>query len=584
MRHTDVVNRWGAIVGRTLRGRPVLVLAILVGIFVAALGLPKTAVAQPAGTVCPAIDDNDSFSSGATFFAVQQSTNLTFANCSSQTTSTNSYDRQSVAGANSLIVLNNVNDTGPVSPGISVTGGTNVTNILFDGAPYTSGTRIALATAGAFSGVFRFDFGGDTFQFTVVKSAASNTLQSFTIEAVAKPPTVAASPLRTQRVINNFMVQRADQIVAGGPDIAGRLTGGLGGADGSAADVSANGAGGSFNAAFATSLRQIASSHAGAYAMDIATAAGLDDAATTAPANGFDLWAKGAWSRLDSGDTTSDLALVHIGADYRLSDDLLIGVLGQVDWSDEDNDTTSAKADGLGWMAGPYAAARVHEHLIVDARAAWGRSDNDVSPTGAHTDSFKTKRWLVSGGLTGDIRVDNWHLTPGIEATYFREKQDSYTDSVGVLIPNRTISLGQLTFGPEAAYLYRPAEDWVIGPRAGVQGIWNFTDAEVVDIATGATGGSDDLRMRTEGGVSVTYDARYTVIVDGFYDGIGADNYSAFGGSLAIHVLIVEGMSLTGESYMSGSGSAIAGDDAITIGGIDVPADYGINLTLKWRF
>lgn len=293
-----------------------------------------------------------------------------------------------------------------------------------------------------------------------------------------------------------------------------------------------------------------------------------DDLAVAGPVTGYDLWVEGSWSRIDSGDATSDLGLLHIGADYRLTGNLLIGVLGQFDWTDQDDSPLNTQVDGFGWMVGPYVAARLSEQLIFDARAAWGQSDNDVSPFGTYTDSFDTDRWLVRGGLTGDIHVDNWHLTPGVSAIYFEEEQGSYTDSLGVFIPDQTVSLGRLMFGPEAAYLYQPNAFWQVRPKLGLKGVWDFAKTDMVNIATGLAAGSDELRARVEGGVSMTYVNRYTLTGSGFYDGIGAGDFDAFGGRLAINVLIADGFVLTGQSFMTGSGTGAA-------------ADYGADLKLN---
>lgn len=571
-----------------MNSRLLLALAGLTALLVAALGLPNDALAQPAGTVCAASTDTSTFDNGALFTAEGQNTvDLDVASCVVGPGTIDDYAATSLfVAADQLLVVNNVlNADNGFTAGISVVGGVNVTNFLLNGVPYTSGTQIPLTTAGAFSGIFQFDFGGGSFQFSVVKPAASNTIQGFTIVVAGAGATDL--PSLTQRAINNFMVRRADQIIANGPDIAARQTGGFGAATGSAVAFHATGNENSFDVAFATGVRRIQSANApgdGPYIASAAAAANVppssDALMAASSATGFDLWAEGALSRLDNGNASSDLALLHVGADYRFSEDLLIGLLGQIDWSEEENNTMNVQVDGVGWMTGPYLAARVHEHLIFDARAAWGRSHNSVSPNGTYTDSFSTRRRLASGGLTGDIRLDNWHLTPGVQATYFRERQDTFTNSLGVAIPEQTLSLGQFTFGPEAAYVYRPTQQWVMRPQIGVVGIWNFAQADIFDLATGATAGTDDLRVRSEGGLSVTYNDRYTLMVRGFYDGIAVEDFEAYGGRLAINILLASGFVLTGESFME---SAVADDQALTIDGTDPAANIGTSLSLRLR-
>ncbi len=422
---------------------------------------------------------------------------------------------------------------------------------------------------------------------------------------------------------NPDLADRAILLTASAPTLAWRLSSGTTTAGVLPADLTASGRSGSFDVALTTSLRRIAAServrqarrlaaiadlleptdwrraHFGlspdrsddrfadwltsapnpaGYAVetDIATDAALDgamlpinDLAATARATAFDLWIDGTWSRDDGGDTISDFGLLNVGADYRLSHNLLIGLLGQFDWSDEEEaDAENTPTDGIGWMIGPYAAARLHEHLIFDTHAAWGQSDNEVGPFGSDTDRFTTERWLVRSGLAGDVHVDSWHLTPGISATYFAEEQKSYTDGSDLESPDETVSFGRLTFGPEAAYLYRPTADWLIRPQVGSSGIWTFGEADAVDAATGIADGGGELRARVEGGVSVTYADRYTMTGDVFYDGIGADDFDAYGGSLAFDVTIADGVLLGGEGFVTDNNTSTA-------------ANYGANLRLK---
>ena len=445
-----------------------------------------------------------------------------------------------------------------------------------------------------------------------------------TIVAASLPPEYAmAQPAGTvcgtsDGADDRDSVSRADRLTGNVPDLAGRLICGMATAGDLPAALSARGRGGSFDVALTTSLRQIAAAERARRARRLAEIAALldpddrrrahfglspdtaedgfaswltptryraehdaeigaaieaalddimssaNDPAAAAGVTEFDLWVDGTWSRVASGETASDLGLLHIGADYRHSGNVLIGLLGQFDWSDdEEADAQSTQMDGFGWMIGPYAAARLREHLIFDTSVAWGRSDNEVSPFGSDTD-----RWLVRGGLTGDLRLDSWYLTPGVSATYFEEERKSYADSLGAEIPSQTVSLGRFVFEPEAAYLYQPTADWLIRPQVGGSGIWTFGGAEAVDGAASFPDGDNDLRARVEGGISVTYADRYTLTGDVFYDGIGADDSDTYGGSLGIDVTIADGVLLGGGGFMTDSGA-------------DTAASYGANLRLK---
>ena len=47
---------------------------------------------------------------------------------------------------------------------------------------------------------------------------------------------------------------------------------------------------------------------------------------------------------------------------------------------------------GQGAMAGPYVSARLTPNIFIDARAAWGLSDNKVNPFGQYQRPFASPR------------------------------------------------------------------------------------------------------------------------------------------------------------------------------------------------
>jgi len=256
------------------------------------------------------------------------------------------------------------------------------------------------------------------------------------------------------------------------------------------------------------------------------------DEQSSDPSSRFDVWAEGQWAHTDDETRESDFALLNFGADYLINPSLVVGVLAQFDWMDERDATEDIAVDGTGWMAGPYVVARLHENLLFDGRVAWGQSYNHVDPLGLYTDDFDTDRWLARGQLTGDFRNGNWRFSPHVAAIYFEEHQKSYTDSLGFTIPSQTVSLGRVTFGPEVGYVFK-SDSMEIEPHIGIQGIWDFDKAEIVDLTSGlAAGSSADLRARVEGGISFRLANGASLSGEGFYDGIGVDGLDIYGGSV----------------------------------------------------
>jgi len=97
------------------------------------------------------------------------------------------------------------------------------------------------------------------------------------------------------------------------------------------------------------------------------------------------------------------------------------------------------------------------------------------------------------------------------------------------------VKLGRLTFGPKVSTSYRTQGGMTLAPYVGLKGIWDFETAEQVDLTTGlAATGNDSLRGRTEAGLSITLPDGKSLTGEGFYDGLGADSYEPYGGSIRV--------------------------------------------------
>jgi outer membrane autotransporter protein len=256
---------------------------------------------------------------------------------------------------------------------------------------------------------------------------------------------------------------------------------------------------------------------------------------SASPGGGLDIWVKGRWAKVEDDSRDSDIGLLWAGIDYRVSPSLLFGMLAQFDWADEIDTTNSIAAEGHGWMVGPYMVKRIGPNLLFDGRVAFGESDNEVNPLGLYTDDFDTDRWLAKARLTGDYARGNWRFSPHVGVIYFEEDQDAYTDSLGIFIPGQIISLGRVTFGPKISHSRTKEDGSRIGAHLGLRGIWDFDEAEIVEVTTGlATGSSEGLRGRLEGGLSLNMPNVWSLSGDGFYDGIGADDLEARGGGVRL--------------------------------------------------
>jgi outer membrane autotransporter protein len=247
-------------------------------------------------------------------------------------------------------------------------------------------------------------------------------------------------------------------------------------------------------------------------------------------ASPWDIWVEGRYSGFsdDAGNIDRDghVGLLYVGGDYRVAQNMIVGVLAQFDWAKDDSGLLASNVDGNGWMIGPYMSMQVHENVYLDLRASWGRSDNDLT-VGATTGSFDTSRWLVKGTLAGNWVHDAWRVTPTAELAYVTESQDAFTNSAGTFVAGQDVSLGRLQFGPEVGYRFAHTADTFIEPFAAIKGVWDWDNPNVA-IIDGFVVGPGDFWGRLEGGLNVTTADGWLVRGLASWDGVGSSNYNGY--------------------------------------------------------
>lgn len=237
----------------------------------------------------------------------------------------------------------------------------------------------------------------------------------------------------------------------------------------------------------------------------------------------IDVWGEAYISSFNIDRHSGDFGIYYLGADYLISKDLLIGVLGQIDKIDFDDNELTGVTDGEGWMAGPYVTARLSDNLYADARASFGKSENTVSPFGTYTDEFETSRYLLAGSLTGEFDLsDRFTFRPEGNLQYLSETQDSYTDALGSTIPKQSSQQGQFSIAPRLQYNITNDNGLQFRPYAEIEGIHSFGDG--VNSILG-----NDMRFRLEGGADMFSAGGFRASLSYFEDGIGTDNYDANG-------------------------------------------------------
>ena len=248
------------------------------------------------------------------------------------------------------------------------------------------------------------------------------------------------------------------------------------------------------------------------------------------------MWVQIYGAKSQTNDANSHLWVGHFGGHVFLDSNSLVGAMVQFDWAEQTQRRDTGKVDGFGWMVGPYLAVKhPDQSLAFDAFVTWGYSDNDVSPEDTYTDQFTTERWMANAKLSGVFSSNGWTIQPAVEVSYFQETQFTYTDSLGGSVPEQSLSMGELRFGPTISHTWELDNGLVIRPSFGASGVWNFAvNKEGMFPTSGLS--SNKLRARFNAGLSITKRDDWSLNLSGFYDGVGTNGFDAYGGSLRLTV------------------------------------------------
>lgn len=251
---------------------------------------------------------------------------------------------------------------------------------------------------------------------------------------------------------------------------------------------------------------------------------------------GLDFWAEGTLAQFNAGGGDGSFAIVHMGADYLATKNLLVGAAAQIDWIDFNASATSS-AKGRGYMIGPYATVRITDALFFDARLTAGKASNDVSPYGTYVDEVESTRSLASAALIGSFQSGTITIRPEARLNWFVEESDSYKDALGVVIPSVRSAIGTLDVGPEFRWGLPARNLGDFEFSLGFAGVWAFDQR--LESNAGITLDKvllPEFRGRAKSGALLTLENGVVFNVDVFVDGIGGDSYRSWGGSIGIRL------------------------------------------------
>ncbi|MFM1815787.1 MAG: hypothetical protein RLZ98_2482 [Pseudomonadota bacterium] len=131
-----------------------------------------------------------------------------------------------------------------------------------------------------------------------------------------------------------------------------------------------------------------------------------------------DVWTT---TKVEGGDAYADTRARHskVGVGVDVGKGLKVGTVAEFDSREQQLDAGGATtATGRTYMVGPFATAKITERLTLDARAAWGESEDAVAGAG----SIAADRSQADVRLKGNWQAGKWRFTP--HAAWSRATED----------------------------------------------------------------------------------------------------------------------------------------------------------------
>jgi hypothetical protein len=271
----------------------------------------------------------------------------------------------------------------------------------------------------------------------------------------------------------------------------------------------------------------------------IAGAQGLDTISSVADLPGatsnFNLWTEGQFGLFKTKgggvSNTGDFFVGYAGADYRVRDNMLVGLMGELDWMSNRADGSDDRVKGTGWMIGPYLSAEPADNLFFDLRAMWGQSNNSAIQTvlgSPYRGQFDTSRWLIDAKLAGEYKAGDFLMSPEVTLLYMSEKQKAYTASNGlgglVAVDGQTVNLGRLGAGLKVSR-QMPWDDMTFEPYVRGRLLWDFDSPGKMDI-NGVVTAQKEFHTQVGAGFVLNSD-NTTFSGEILYDGLGSKDLQA---------------------------------------------------------
>lgn len=229
----------------------------------------------------------------------------------------------------------------------------------------------------------------------------------------------------------------------------------------------------------------------------------------------WNVWADGKYSWLDDDTAFSGLdgSLVNavVGADYKVSDRLILGVMGTYETSDLKGDGgIPPTQDTDGWGGGAYLGLTLTDNLVLSATLLGTELDTDVNGTA----SFDSTRIQASSGLTGYWYSGTWRYSPSLTVSWTKEWQDANSG-----LDAQTIETGIISPGFQVGNSISIGGASTVEPWLGAQLDWVGIN-KVVEDGTGTILDDPYTDLRLQTGLNFAFGANAQLALTGEISGL----------------------------------------------------------------
>ena len=247
------------------------------------------------------------------------------------------------------------------------------------------------------------------------------------------------------------------------------------------------------------------------------------DVAAPVPSPKWNTWIDGKYSWLDdtAAFTNLDGSLVNgiVGADYKFSDRLVLGLMGTYETSDLEGTGTTQDTDG--WGGGAYMGLSLTDNLVFSATVLGTELDTDVNGGAADFDSTRVQ---ATSALTGYFYSGTWRYSPSITVAWSKEWQDETA-----VLNAQTIETGMISPGLQLGNTFSLGGATTVEPWLGAQFDWVPLN-KVVDDVAGTILDDDYTDLRLQTGLNFAFGARAQLALTGEISGLlykDSDTYTA---------------------------------------------------------